>query len=300
MARVKNTNCPFSLSLKVSISGLCIIKLSFIHNHSCHSLEASTFNSIPDHVLNEINDLFLKGESATTARHLFLKQLRLSCKDDIEFHIKRSNRLYAPRKRDFFHLYEKFVKDKFGGHDNRMFDKLEESLLIYKETHPQSRIKYQMFDGDHQPLIIAIVTPLMLRVHHKIKQSSELVFVDSTSNCEEHNLKIFLFCTHSVAGALPLGFLITSDEKEETLKQGFSFFKDCLPNDAFFGRGRDNGPSVFLTDNCTEEINSLKSVWPSSEYLLCLYHKLQQLWRWLTEKKHGISQFDPGEIFCFI
>ena len=92
-----------------------------------------------DRVLNEINDLFLKGESATTARHVFLKQLRLSCKDDLEFHIKRANRLYAPRKRDFFHLYETFVKEKFGGHDSRMFDKLEESLLLYKETHPQSK-----------------------------------------------------------------------------------------------------------------------------------------------------------------
>ena len=64
---------------------------------------------------------------------------------------------------------EKFVKEKFGGHDRRMFDKLEESLLLYKETHPQSKIKYQMVDGDHKPLIVAIVTPLMLRVHQKIK-----------------------------------------------------------------------------------------------------------------------------------
>ena len=31
------------------------------------------------------------------------------------------------------------------------------------------------------------------------------MFIDATSNLDENNLKFFLLCTHSVAGALPLG-----------------------------------------------------------------------------------------------
>jgi hypothetical protein len=62
----------------------------------------------------------------------------------------------------------------------------------------------------------------MKRIHKHIEQSGELVFVDSTSNTEAHNLNIFLLCTHSVAGALPCGLLITSDEKESTLIKGFT------------------------------------------------------------------------------
>ena len=54
----------------------------------------------------------------------------------------------------------------------------------------------------------------MKRVYKEIPQYGELVFVDSTSNAEEHNLKVFMMCTQSVAGALPCEILITSDEKE--------------------------------------------------------------------------------------
>ena len=61
----------------------------------------------------------------------------------------------------------------------------------------------------------------MKRVHKEVPQCGELVFIDSTSSTEEHNLKVFMMCTHSVAGALPYGILITSDEKESTLKQVF-------------------------------------------------------------------------------
>ena len=32
-----------------------------------------------------------------------------------------------------------------------------------------------------------------------------MVFVDSTSNLDEHNLRFFPLITHSVCGALPLG-----------------------------------------------------------------------------------------------
>ena len=77
----------------------------------------------------------------------------------------------------------------------------------------------------------------MKRVHKEIAQSGELVFVDLTSNTEEHNLKVFKLCTHSVAGALPCGILITSDERERTLKKGFEMLKSCMPDYVFFGRG---------------------------------------------------------------
>ena len=39
----------------------------------------------------------------------------------------------------------------------------------------------------------------------QVMQSRELVFVDSTSNLDEHNLRFFLLCIHSIAGTLPLG-----------------------------------------------------------------------------------------------
>lgn len=68
----------------------------------------------------------------------------------------------------------------------------------------------------------------MNRVHKKVQQSGEMVFVDATSNTEERN------------------------EQERTLKQGFEMLRSCLPEYAFNDRGREQGPQVILTDNCKE------------------------------------------------
>ena len=83
-----------------------------------------------------------------------------------------------------------------------------------------------------------------------------MVFIDASSNMEEHNLKVFLLCTHSVAGALPLGLIICSDEKTETLTTAFRMHKESLSENAFYGN-RDKGPKVFMTDNSPEERDAL-------------------------------------------
>ncbi|XP_078663943.1 uncharacterized protein LOC144907042 [Branchiostoma floridae x Branchiostoma belcheri] len=173
-----------------------------------------------------------------------------------------------------------------------MFAKLVDRLKSYEEANPEASTSYQLYEGDSQPLIIALVTPLMKRVHQEVQQSGELVFIDATSNTEEHNLKVFMLCTHHVAGALPLGMLITSDEKESTLCQGFQTLKSILPSHAFYGHGPDVGPDVILTDNCDEERNALTQTWPGATLLLCTFHVLQQVWRWLHDKNHNIKQAD--------
>ena len=113
---------------------------------------------------------------------------------------------------------------------------------------------------------------------------------------DEHNLRFFLICTQSVAGALPLGIILTSDEQESTLKKGFEMFKSLLPIDAFFGKGPCSGSEVIMTDNSDELRNSLRETWPKAKLLLCLFHVIQQVWRWLYEKSHGITPTDRVKI----
>ena len=43
-----------------------------------------------------------------------------------------------------------------------------------------------------------------------------------------------------------------------------------------------------MTDNCAELHEALLRVWPSVLLLLCTFHILQQVWRWLGEKKNCI------------
>ena len=51
-----------------------------------------------------------------------------------------------------------------------------------------------------------------------------------------------------------------------------------------------------MTDNCDELRNALKETWPKATLLLCVFHVLQQVWRWLYEKAHGISKADRVKI----
>ncbi len=291
-ARVKNTNCPFQMIVKINNCNGCTVDVDWDHNHATDNLEASNFKELSANSVKKINCMFEQGETPSTARQQFFKELKSVCKDEIEFHMKKADRSVTPRQRDFRHIYEQYGKQKFGGKNGEMFEKLAEKIEQYKAKNDEASVDFQMYDGDDVPLLVSIVTPLMKRVHKEVPQCGELIFVDATSNTEEHNLKIFLFCTHSVAGALPCGLLITSDEKEATLKSGFEMLRNILPNNAFFGSGKSEGPKVMLTDNCQEERNALKSTWPSITVLLCIFHMLQQTWRWLTDKKHSISQGD--------
>lgn len=96
--------------------------------------------------------------------------------------------------------------------------------------------------------------------------------------------------THSICGALPLGIIVTSDETTDTLTDAFQLFKSS--SSAFSFYGSSEGPKVFMTDNCSELREALKKVWPSSTPVLCIFHILQQVWRWLHEKKNNIDLND--------
>lgn len=101
-----------------------------------------------------------------------------------------------------------------------------------------------------------------------------------------------MMVTHSVCGALPLGIIITSDETTETLVDALSQFKSALPDDAFFGSSPLKGPRVFMMDNCLELRDAICQTWPDATRVLCIFHLLQQIWRWLHDKNHGISNED--------
>ena len=84
-----------------------------------------------------------------------------------------------------------------------MFGELEEKIEELKETsidYEFRMVKYN--EEESQPFILIVVTPLMKRVHQMVPNAKDLVFIDSSSNMEEFNLRVFIIVTHSVCGAL--------------------------------------------------------------------------------------------------
>ena len=127
-ARVKNTNCPFQLVIKIDSCNVCSIDLAWEHNHSTDNLEASNFTDLCTEVIEKIKKLYSAGHTPSTARQQYLEDLRVIFKDDMEFHVKKADRSTTPRRRDFRYIYEQFGKETFGGKHDGMFHKLVETV----------------------------------------------------------------------------------------------------------------------------------------------------------------------------
>ncbi|KAF0293363.1 hypothetical protein FJT64_000941 [Amphibalanus amphitrite] len=136
--------------------------------------------------------------------------------------------------------------------------------------------------------VIAAVTPLMERVH-TLPDAGEVVFVDASGGMNRHGQRVFLLMCWSPAGGLPLGVIVSTSETEAVVDKAFRLLVGILPDGAFGGRGR-RGPLCFMTDDCQAERNALSAVWPEARLLLCTFHVLQAVWRWLHNGKHGIDK----------
>lgn len=138
-----------------------------------------------------------------------------------------------------------------------------------------------------EPLIITACTPLMSRVHKNEKQAGEMIFCDSTSCLEKYNCSLFIISASSLAGQLPLGIAITSDEKLATVKKSLQLLLEVLPEGSFYGHRE--WPQVVMTDDSSTERDAISEVWPKARLLLCTFHFLQRRWTWLYDGKQKIE-----------
>jgi hypothetical protein len=148
-------------------------------------------------------------------------------------------------------------------------------------------------------MIVAIVTPLMYRVHQLVNHSGEMVFMDATGNVDRSNCRVFLLLTHSCVGGLPLGVFITTSESQSTVKAALQLLQNMVGDVGFFGQGK-RGPQIFMTDDCKAEQGALKEVFPQSATLLCAFHVLQAFWRYVWDSKNGVSLAERPHIFHLV
>ena len=83
----------------------------------------------------------------------------------------------------------------------------------------------------NKPLILAICTPLMARVHKQVCQSVEIVFCDATSSLDRYNTALFILSTTHVCSGVPLAAVMVSDESEQTVTKAMEMVKQVLPAD---------------------------------------------------------------------
>ena len=87
------------------------------HNQSVQSLEASHFRDVSPDCVERVYQLFESGHTPSIARHQYLQDIRVSCKDGLDLHKKKADTSVVPRRRDFNYLYTRtqFCKQTLGG-----------------------------------------------------------------------------------------------------------------------------------------------------------------------------------------
>ena len=213
-----------------------------------------------------------------------------------------ADRHINPKISDVYNLFNKWRKSNLGVRTGKqLFTELEHRINIYNDSNNHtggkaiihrfckgSKVKDTADNKEaEQPLILAICTPLMSRVHQHVYQSKELVFVDASSSFEDFNNPLFVMSTSSAAGGLPLGIIITSAESANVIHKGMTTLTELFPESSFYGNGY---PTNIMIDDSSAEREGLHQTWPTSNIFTCTFHFLQSMWRWLLYSKNNIHK----------
>ena len=106
---------------------------------------------------------------------------------------------------------------------------------------------------------------------------------------------MYVISCSNVAGGIPLGIVVTSSETTVTLSVALSKLQSVMPEWAFYNNGKQ-GPDISLTDDASALQEAIAAQWPKARRLLCTFHLLQSIWRWLWNAKNNILLQDRQSI----
>ncbi|PKY33800.1 hypothetical protein RhiirB3_453013 [Rhizophagus irregularis] len=237
------------------------------------SAESLSFRRVKEEVRERFLELFGDGHSPASAIYSYEDSLHTTAESDQELLEMLADRAINPDYGYIVRLFHEYRNNTLGSHNGeKMFERLVEVIDHYNNSS-NGRAIMQEYDAQaEKAFILCIVSSLMCRIYEKIPQAGEICYVNASASFEPLNTAITLLYTSCAAGALPLGVLITSDESEIILEKALNLLKMILPLYAFYGRGPQVGPIVFLTDD-------------SSAF-----------WRWLYDSKYRINKDDRTPI----
>lgn len=144
---------------------------------------------------------FKAAYSAASALHTH--EFKLLQEDDFE--IKLADRAYNPRLVDVNHLLQQWRHVEMGPpNGEELFERLAIEVAEYNKKYAEAGGKalLQQYKNSSAPLILAVCTPLMARVHTMLRQSWEYVYCDATANLDRHNLAVFTLSTSHCSGGV--------------------------------------------------------------------------------------------------
>ncbi|KAK3911088.1 Methanogen homoaconitase large subunit [Frankliniella fusca] len=303
----KNIDCPANMRISIKNKDMkwsgddllqkypCEIMINHSHNHYVDSKEALRRRRPPTEIVQKFSEMFQNGHhspSSAVATHKMNLQTELGD----NYFLTAADRSKCPDVKWASRLYYKIFKKFYGAADGEeMLKSLEDYIKKYNDKQESVCAAYQTLDD--KDIIIAVCTPLMKRVHEKLRSAGEVTFVDSSGTMDRQNHRVFLVLCPSIAGGLPLGVIITSSEAEEVLKKGFSLLNSLVPDSKAFGGRGLRGPKIIFTDDSDAERNALQFTFSEAVLLLCIFHVLQAFWRYVWNADHKVDKKFRAEVY---
>lgn len=147
--------------------------------------------------------------TAPQAARFHLEKLAMG--DDL---FRQANHAVNPSPRSIRYMRDRWLKTEHGGLDNLS---MAEAIRKYATDNPEVTL---IEDINEDQLCAVLVTAFMKRVHTKVKEAEEVVFVDATGGVDRLNISVVPFLCAGPAGALPLAILFTSSQDEASLRKG--------------------------------------------------------------------------------
>lgn len=118
-----------------------------------------------------------------------------------------------PKLRSFYYWNNKSRTEKFGDMGGPAMFKAISELKTDAEINFQEK-SYE------KEMVITVITPFIKRVLSSVPQTSEIIFMDTTSHVDLMNTSVTLIMTWSAVGGLPVGLILSDSQTEEAYAQG--------------------------------------------------------------------------------
>uniref|UniRef100_A0A8D8XSU5 Uncharacterized protein n=1 Tax=Cacopsylla melanoneura TaxID=428564 RepID=A0A8D8XSU5_9HEMI len=250
----------------------CEVNVNWFHNHTIN-YEALKYRR-PSQLGPTFAGYFANGHSPSSALELHKMKLQTEYADDYYKVVTDGSR--CPKQVWCYHLYYKIFQKTCR---DPCFDDMLESLTKYIEEYNvqcEDTCATMSKDITNHDLVVSICSPLSKRVL-TMKSVREIMFVTSsgvnvctkkTTRRLKRNCKVIFLLSPSVAGALPLGIIVSTCEREVVITKGLEMLRDMWKEPDF-------SPKVIISDDSEVERKSFKKMFPISAVLLCKYNVLQ-------------------------
>ena len=259
-----------------------LVNITFEHSHRIYVAEALNLLKCSQETEETFKSYFDSGMTPCAAINYnelnILDSFQNTAVNGIEM---LSNSQINPSENHVYYMFNKWRAEKYGDRNECNLHEIIEGKIENLTNKGYSILLKQ------NPRIIVIITPIMKRVFLSTTFEN-MIFIDTTSSCDQTSSAITLVFTSHKIGGLPLACAIHTEQNESNYTLVFAAIKEAVEmNDV----SKKFEPEIVMTDDSTAERNALRTIFPNARLLLCAFHVCQAFWRWLCVSDHKVDIF---------